>query len=97
MAFLGNIIWLVTSFYVPLLSLIPFFLLISSKENVNYSRLKIFTFLTGLLIIILSETTIRLVSNIIINNVGIALIPLLVLLIIYLIFIIKFKLGKKIQ
>ena len=88
---------LIIPFYVPLLSLIPFFLLISSKENVNYSRLKIFTFLTGILIIILSETTIRLVSNIIINNIGIALMPLLVLLIIYLIFIIKFKFGKKIQ
>ncbi len=87
---------LVIPFYVPLLSLIPFFLLISSKENVNYSRLKVFTFLTGLVIIILSETTIRLVSNMIFNNIGIAALPLLALIIIYLIFIMKFKFRKKI-
>ena len=83
--------------YVPLLSIIPFFLLISSKENVNYRKLKIFTFLIGLLVIILSETTIRLVSKIIFNNIGIAITPLLALILIYSVFIFKFNFRKKIQ
>ena len=85
---------LVIPLYVPLLSIIPFFLLISSKENVNYRKLKIFTFLIGLLVIILSETTIRLVSKIPFNNIGIASIPVLALIIIYLIFIFRFKFRK---
>ena len=86
---------LIIPLYIPLLSIIPFLLLIVSKENLNYSKFKIFTFFTGLLIIILSETTIRFVSKILFNNIGIALIPLLTLIIIYSIFIFKFKFRKK--
>ena len=88
---------LIIPFYIPLLSIIPFLLLIVSKENLNYSKFKVFTFFTGLLIIILSETTIRFVSKILFNNIGIALIPLLTLIIIYsvLIFKFKFKFRKK--
>ena len=85
---------LVVPLYIPLLCIIPFFLLISSKENINYRNLKIFTFLIGLLVIILSETTIRLVSKIPFNNIGIASIPVLALIIIYSIFIFKFKSRK---
>ena len=85
---------LVIPLYVPLLSIIPFFLLISSKENINYRKLKVFTFLIGLLAIILSETSIRLVSKILFNNIGIASIPVLVLIIIYSIFILRFKFRK---
>ncbi len=88
---------LIIPLYLPLLSIIPFFLLIASKENVNYSKLKIFTFIAGLLIIILSETTIRFVSKILFNNLGIALIPLLTLIIIYSIFMFKFQFRKKIK
>ena len=88
---------LIIPLYIPLLSIIPFLLLIVSKENLNYSKFKVFTFFTGLLIIILSETTIRFVSKILFNNIGIALIPLLTLIIIYsiLIFKFQFKFRKK--
>ncbi len=88
---------LIIPLYIPLLSIIPFLLLIVSKENLNYSKFKVFTFFTGLLIIILSETTIRFVSKILFKNIGIALIPLLTLIIIYsvLIFKFKFKFRKK--
>ena len=82
---------LIIPLYIPLLSIIPFLLLIVSKENLNYSKFKVFTFFTGLLIIILSETTIRFVSKIFFNNIGIALIPLLTLIMIYSILIFKFK------
>ena len=47
--------------YIPLLVLIPFLLIFSSKENSNYSKLKIITFLVGLIFIIFSETTIKLI------------------------------------
>ena len=77
--------------YLPLLSVIPFILLLSSKENVNYSKFKFLTFVIGLLVIILSETTIRLISNFFFTNVTISFIPFIILIIMYTIFLIKFK------
>ena len=55
-------------FYIPLLALLPFFLTLSSKENLNYLRFKVITFFLGLFFIILSETTIKMISEIILNN-----------------------------
>ena len=71
--------------YIPLLILLPFLLTLSSKESSSYLKLKIFTFLTGLVIIIFSETTIRLISEIFFINLAISFMPFLFLLILYLI------------
>jgi len=76
-------------FYIPLLMLVPFILLISSKENVGYSRLRVFTFFTGLIIIIFSETTIRLISQITLKNFTISLMPIFLLTTLYLILLKK--------
>ena len=73
-------------FYVPLLMLIPFLLIISSKENSNYSKLKIITFLIGLFFIIFSETTIRLISETTLKNFAISLMPFMFLSLLYIIF-----------
>ncbi len=86
----------VIPFYIPILSLIPFLLILSSKENVNYFKLRIITFLIGLLTIIFSETTIRIISKVLINNIGIIIIPLVYFLIIYFVFFYNFKLKNKI-
>ncbi len=86
---------LIIPFYIPLLTLIPFMLIIFSKENSNYNKLKIFTFLIGLLIIIFSETTIRYISDTIISNSRIIIIPFCLLIILYFIFLYKFKFFKK--
>ena len=56
-------------FYIPLLMLIPFLLIISSKENANYQKIKTMTFSIGLFFIIFSETTIRLISTIHLKNI----------------------------
>ncbi len=88
---------LILPLYIPLLSIIPFILLISSKENLSYSRFKLLTFIVGLSVIILSETTIRLISKFYLNNIAIAVIPIIILTIIYMIFIIKFKSLKSKQ
>ena len=88
---------LILPLYIPLLSIIPFILLISSKENLSYSRFKLLTFIVGLSVIILSETTIRLISKFFLNNIAIAVIPIIILTIIYMIFIIKFKSLKSKQ
>ena len=76
---------IIIPFYIPLLMLVPFLLLLSSKENLGYSRLKVFTFFTGLTIIIFSETTIRLISEITLKNLTISIMPFLLLLTLYLI------------
>ena len=73
-------------FYIPLLALIPFLLTLSSKESLNYSRVKIVTFFLGLFFIILSETTIKIISEIILNNFLISVMPFLFLSIFYLIY-----------
>ena len=85
----------VIPFYIPLLSLIPFILILTSKESLNFNKVRIFTFLIGLLAIIFSETTIRLVSNKIFQNISLVVIPLLFILLIYFFLFYKFKLNYK--
>tara|TARA_B100001093_G_scaffold516456_1_gene595289 strand:+ start:454 stop:1590 length:1137 start_codon:yes stop_codon:yes gene_type:complete len=73
-------------FYIPLLVLVPLLLTISSKENINYSRIKIITFLLGLFFIIFSETTIKIISEIILKNFVISFMPFLFIFVLYLVF-----------
>jgi len=73
-------------FYIPLLVLIPFLLILSSKENSYYSKLKVVTFLIGLFLIIFSETTIKIISIIFYKNFLISLMPFLLLIFLYLLF-----------
>jgi len=75
--------------YIPLLVLITFILILSSKENLNYSKIKTITFILGLFIIIFSETTIRLISETILKNFLISLMPLALLFTLYLTFFSK--------
>ena len=78
-------------FYILILSLVPFFLIFSSKEDLNYSKLKFTTFAVGLFFIIFSETTIRLITDSIIVNLIISLLPIIFIIILYLIFLKKFN------
>ena len=73
----------VIPFYIPLLVLINFILIFYSKENSKYNSFKVATFLLGLFVIIFSETTIRLISNQIIFNFYISIIPFLISIILY--------------
>ena len=82
-------------FYIPVLSLIPFLLILSSKENINYLKLRIITFIIGVSTIIFSETTIRIISKILLNNLGIVIMPLIFFTTLYLIFFFNFKLKNK--
>ena len=82
-------------FYIPLLSLIPILLITSSKENLNYNKIRLFTFLTGLVIIIFSETTIRYISKISIYDISIVTIPFVLFLFLYLFFLKKFNFNIK--
>ena len=80
--------------YIPLLMLLPLFLITSSKENENYSKIKLFTFIAGLLFIIFSETTIRFISKNFLQNFVLGLIPVLILIILYSFYLRKFNFKK---
>ncbi len=84
---------LIIPFYIPILTLVPFLLLVSSKENTNYLKLKLFTFVFGLIVIIFSETTIRFITDAYINNFMISIFPLFLILLLYLFFLKRFKLS----
>tara|TARA_B100001059_G_C17760113_1_gene542321 strand:+ start:15 stop:1142 length:1128 start_codon:yes stop_codon:yes gene_type:complete len=77
--------------YILVLTLIPLLVTILSKEDSKYSRLKLITFLIGLFFIIFSETTIRLISDSIIKNISISLLPFIFIITLYLIFLKKFN------
>ena len=81
--------------YIPLLSLIPFLLITSSKENTNYNKLRVITFLIGLIIIIFSETTIRFITKISIYDISIMIIPVLLLIFLYSFLLNKFNFRTK--
>lgn len=81
----------IVPFYILVLSLTPFFVTIISKENSKYFKLKVITFLIGLFFIIFSETTIRLISDSIIKNFYISLLPFIFIITLYSIFFRQFK------
>ena len=81
--------------YIPLLSLIPFLLITSSKENTNYNILRLITFLIGLIIIIFSETTIRFINKLSIYDISIMIIPILLLILLYSFLFHKFNFRTK--
>jgi lipopolysaccharide export system permease protein len=82
---------LLIPFYIPILVLISLFSIIKSKENKDYTKLKILIFLAGILIIILSETSLRFIENDIFKNIKIILIPFIFFLTFYFYLLIKFS------
>tara|TARA_Y100000768_G_scaffold187935_1_gene140792 strand:- start:4649 stop:5791 length:1143 start_codon:yes stop_codon:yes gene_type:complete len=82
-------------FYIPALSLLPFLIILISKESSSYQKLRLITFLSGLFIIILSETTIRFITNISIQNIILIMSPVILFLSVYLFFKFKFTFKNK--
>ena len=81
--------------YIIILSLIPFFLILLSKESQNYNRIRLLTFLVGFAVIIFSETTIKFISSSIIQNIILSIIPIFLFFLIYIFFYFKFKMKFK--
>ena len=73
-------------FYIPVLMLVTLLLIIKSKESINFGLKRITVFTLGFLIIIFSETTLRMIDNEIVQNIKIAIIPFILILILYFIF-----------
>ena len=77
--------------YIPVLILISLLLIFKSKENTNYPKYRILIFLIGLSTIIISEMTIRLISENIYNNIKFFIIPFILAICLYYMYFLKFK------
>ena len=81
--------------YLPLLILVSLLLILNTKENQKYDRNKYFIFLVGFGVIILSESSLGYITNEIKKNISIIILPLILTIIVYLIFIFKLRLSSK--
>ena len=82
---------IVIPLYIPVLILISLLLIFRSKENINYSRYRIFIFLIGFSIIIISEMTIRLINENFLENIKFFLIPVILVISLYINYFLQFK------
>ena len=81
--------------YLPILILISVSLIMCSKENINYSKFRILNFLLGILIIIISEISLKFINETFLKNLFIYFLPFIFFIKIYL--IIYFKLNFKLK
>ena len=100
LASLGNIFQemykrFVIPFYLPVLILISLLLIINSKESLLYNRYKNGIFITGLVIIILSESALRFVQNSFYANLKVAVAPIIIMTLLYYAFKLKFNTKLK--
>jgi len=83
---------LVSPLYLPVLTLISLLLILTSKENIKYTKNKYMAFFIGFMIIILSESSIGYINNNLIKNITLSVMPIFLTFITYIIFIYKLKL-----
>ena len=86
---------LISPFYLPVLILISLLLILTSKENLKYNKNKFAIFFIGFVMIVLSESSIGYITNNLIKNIAISILPLIITLVIYFIFFFKLKLKYK--
>ena len=82
-------------FYLPLLMLVLLFLTLRSKESINYLKYRIFIFLFGMLALICSEMTLKFITNDLIENLKIVVMPLILITFLYFIFFTYLTLEKQ--
>ena len=87
----------ITPLYIPILILTCLFLIIFPKENKLYKKSRYLIFGTGIFIIILSEIISRFVTDNLINNLNILIIPICIFIVLYISFriFIKKNIGAK--
>jgi len=81
--------------YIPILIMISLIHVIIPKEKINYTKYRSFIFLSGLFLIIFSETTLRFISNELIINLNMITIPIIIFIVLYFSIFIKLKTKTK--
>ena len=87
---------LIIPLYIPVLILITLILILYSKEQKHYSKIKTLIFLTNFFIIVFSESSIKFVSEISKNNYALIIIPVSIIIILTLNFIYQLKIKYRI-
>jgi lipopolysaccharide export system permease protein len=87
---------LINPLYLPVLILISLLFVLTSKENLQYNKNKYLIFLFGFGLIILSESSLGYVSNNLQKNILILILPIILTLLVYMIFIQKLKLFRRV-
>ncbi len=82
-------------FYLPILILTSLLLIINSKENAHYNKYKLFIFFTGIVVIILSESSLKFIEDSFYSNLKMLILPIVVILTLY--FFFQIKLSHKIK
>ena len=88
---------LIIPLYLPALMLVSLFLIIHSKEKINYSRYRLIIFLIGFFLIIFSESTLKFVDKSFYNNLLIGLMPFIIIIFLYFYIISKLSYKKKLK
>jgi len=81
--------------YLPVLILISLLLIVNSKESLLYNKYKTGVFISGLVVIIFSESTLRFVQNNFYSNVKVIVAPIIIMIFLYYIFKLKFNIKIK--
>ena len=69
--------------YIPIFILIALLVILRSKETTNYSRYRTLIFISGLLLMIFSESTLKIAGDNFLLNLFLMILPLLILMIFY--------------
>jgi len=83
--------------YIPVLILISLLLILKSKENINYTKYRFLIFFIGFSTIIISEMTIRLISEDFFKNVKFFVIPIILIFSLYSNYFIRLKDTRSIR
>ena len=83
--------------YIPVLILISLLLILKSKENINYTKYRFLIFFIGFSTIIISEMTIRLISEDFFKNVKFFFIPIILIFSLYSNYFIRLKDTRSIK
>ena len=78
--------------YIPLLIIISLLHIIKSKETINYYRYRVILFTIGVTIIILSESSLKMINDNLLSNIKLIIFPFLLILFIYLTLLYQLKL-----
>jgi lipopolysaccharide export system permease protein len=81
--------------YIPLLIIISLLHIIKSKETINYYKYRIILFTIGLTIIILSESSLKMIEDNFLSNIKLIIFPFLSVIFIYLSLLYQLKLKFK--
>lgn len=85
---------ILSPFYLPVLILTSLLLILKSKENRKYVKYKYLTFIFGIIIIVLSESSLGYVNNKMISNMPLIILPFSLIFIFYFFFLSQLKIPE---